>query len=89
MSLFGNLKAAWKNRKAIKAVSKAVDEIKEARVKDGYKTSEFWGKTLVQLIVVLNTLKGSDVNPELALVLVAGVEAAYAIGRSLVKVFKK
>lgn len=76
--------AAWKlMRQANKEVT--VDGAK----KPGYKTTEFWGKVLIQAVVVINAFKGSDIDPEAAMKAVLAIEAVYVFGRSLVKAFSK
>ena len=58
MGVFGNLKILWKNRKALKEVSKAADNIKEAHMKSGYKTTEFWLTVCTNIITVVGALQG-------------------------------
>lgn len=73
-----NLITAWKVRKAIKKVG----GIKG--MKSGWKTSEFWGKAVVQVLAVVGALKGV-IDPEMATLVAGIVEGLYAIGRSIVK----
>ena len=90
MSLFSNLMLLWKNRKTIKAASGVVSSIKEAQMKPGIKSSEFWGKTVIQVLTILSTLKPEiGVKPEEGILIVTGLEAIYGLYRSLVKIFAK
>lgn len=56
-------------------------------MKPGLHTTEFWGKSLVQLVLVLNQVFGLGlvISDEAALTIVAGLEAAYSVGRSMAK----
>jgi tRNA C32,U32 (ribose-2'-O)-methylase TrmJ len=77
MGLLGNLKTVWRNRKAIKAASQALDQIKEAQVKDGLKTTEFWLTAVGTVGTLLSSLNG---------VLDTAVQVClYTVLRSLVK----
>jgi hypothetical protein len=55
--------------------------------KPGVKTTEFWGKTLLQLVIILNMLfgLGIEMSAEQAMVIVGGLEGIYALVRGLVK----
>lgn len=61
--------------------------------KNGVQTTEFKGKTSVQLmfagILILQQF-GVDValDEQTALLIIAGLEATYALGRSIVKAFQ-
>ena len=68
----------------------------EGEIKPGYKTTEFWGKSLVQIIAVGSTilqLTGNQtITPEqqqvavtTGLAVIAGIEIVYNGARSLVK----
>jgi len=68
------------------------DITKMHAMRPGVQTSEFRGKTIVQALVLGALLLqqfGLDVaiTEETALVIVAGLEAAYSVGRSLLKAF--
>lgn len=56
--------------------------------KAGHKTTEFWGKTAVQVALVASMFFGLEVDEEMIVKLVAGIEAAYVLGRSIVKGMK-
>lgn len=59
-------------------------------MKPGYKTTEFWGKVLVQILTIASSLKPeAGIDPGMGLVIVGGVEALYILGRSLLKAFNK
>jgi len=56
--------------------------------KPGVKTTEFWGKTIVQgsiLLAMLTGVDGLEISPEVALGIVGFVEAAYAAARGWTK----
>lgn len=57
-------------------------------MKSGAKTTEFWGKTLIQASILLAMVTGSEnleLDPEVAFGIVGFVEAAYAIARGWTK----
>jgi uncharacterized protein (DUF697 family) len=54
-------------------------------LKPGYQTSEFIGKVAVQALVLGVGLFHKSMTPEQAAVIVAGLEAVYVAGRSIVK----
>lgn len=90
MGWIKNIKLAWKHRKTIKAASKAADKIRRSAMKDGIKTTEFWGKTLVQILTVVVSLKPeTGLDPEMGVAIVAGIEAIYNLVRGVVKAFAK
>lgn len=84
MGLLANLKAVWKNRAALKAASNAVDGVKEAYVKTGYKTSEFWLAVLSNVATVIPALAGV-IPAEKAAMILAVVNGIYGIVRGLTK----
>ena len=61
----------------------------EGSVKPGYKTTEFWGKLVLQAIVVLNMFapegSGREISPETGAAIVAGLEGLYGVIRAWVK----
>lgn len=58
--------------------------------KPGWKSTEFWGKALVQGIVLWNSFKeDSQINPELGLTIIAFIEGVYGASRSVVKGMSK
>ena len=60
----------------------------ETTLKPGWKTTEFWGKTIIQLVVVFNALSSKDIPVETATAIVAALEGIYIGGRSVVKAVK-
>lgn len=56
-------------------------------MKPGIKSTEFWGKSAAQVLVVVAALAGVEIEPAVALAAVAGLEAVYTIGRTIVKAF--
>ena len=79
MGLIAKIKAAFAVRKILKEATH-MDGIKA-----GWKTTEFWGKNLIQLVVIFNALSSKDIPIETATVIVASLEAVYVAGRSVVK----
>jgi hypothetical protein len=53
-------------------------------MKPGYKTTEFWGKVVLQLITIIGALKGT-IDPDTATTATSILEGIYAIGRSVSK----
>lgn len=55
-------------------------------IKDGTKTSEFWGKSLVQLLTLIAMfIPAANIDPTVGIALVGAIEVAYNLGRSIVK----
>lgn len=56
-------------------------------VKPGYLTTEFHGKCILQLALILNMMfdLGVDIDDATALTIVGGLEAIYSIVRGVVK----
>lgn len=87
MNLIQKLKALWA---AKKLVSEAQKEIKTMDgVKPGWQTTEFWGKTIVQLVVVYNMITGAKIDPALGTQIVATIEAVYHALRAAIKVARE
>ena len=84
MGLIANLKTIWKNRAAIKTASNAVDGVKEAYVKSGWKTTEFWLAVLSNIATVIPAL-GGLIPPEKAATILAVVNGLYGIVRAITK----
>ena len=53
-------------------------------IKSGWKTTEFWGKIVLQLIALLSAFRGL-VNPEHAVIIGSLLEFLYGCQRALVK----
>lgn len=56
----------------------------------GYQTSEFAGKTAVQALMLLVIVAGQlgvdvQLDEQQAILIIAGLEGAYTLGRSLIK----
>jgi hypothetical protein len=69
-------------------VSKAVD----VASRSGVSTTEFKGKTVVQGLVILALILQRfgvdiDMDEQTAITIIGGLEAAYALSRSIVKAF--
>jgi hypothetical protein len=79
MGLIAKVKALFAVRQIVKEATKMDN------TKPGWRTTEFWGKTLIQLIVVYNSLSSKDIPVETATAIVAALEAVYIAGRSIVK----
>ena len=60
-------------------------------MKKGIKTSEFWGKTLLQVLTLAFGLMGESppLDEQTALTIVAGLEAIYTVARAITKTFQK
>lgn len=86
MGPIAKLKAFFALRKIKKEATREV--VVNGQVKQGWKTTEFWGKTLVQLIVLYNSLFKGSIDPQAALTIVAGLEGIYTGGRAVVKSVK-
>lgn len=88
MKLIENLKLLWKNRKVVKQAAEVIKGV--SKVKPGQRTTEFWGKTVCQVLTILATLKPElEINPETGLAIVAGLEGLYTIARSIIKAYSK
>lgn len=84
MSLIQKIKLFWEARKLAKA---ATTEVKTMEgIKPGWKSTEFWGKTVMQVIVLLNMYTGFKMDPKLGLEIVSAIEVAYTTWRSLIKI---
>lgn len=61
--------------------------VEGAPVKPGSKSTEFWGKLVVQAVVLLNSWFDVSVEMDLptAVTIVAGMEALYMVVRGAVK----
>jgi hypothetical protein len=84
MTLIQKLKAFF----ALRRIAKEATKMDETTLKPGWKTTEFWGKTIIQLIVVFNALSAKDIPLETATAIVASLEGIYIAGRSVVKAVK-
>lgn len=82
MSIIARIKALFAVQKLIKEAT-----IMEG-TKPGYKTTEFWGKTIIQLVVIFNALSAKDIPVESATAIIATLEGIYIGGRSLAKAVK-
>jgi len=84
VGLISNLKTIWKNRSAIKAVSKAVNEVKEGNLKSGWKTTEFWLTVLTNAGAIVTALNGV-LDPKTAAIIMAVVNGVYSVLRAALK----
>lgn len=74
----------------LKTQIKTQMEVYMEDTKPGYKTTEFWGKTALQVLTVVSAIKPeANIDPSLALTVIAGLEAIYNLGRAIVKAFTK
>lgn len=89
MNIFKIARALWNAKGLLKTLKEAfmADE-KTGDVKKGVRTSEFWGKVAAQLISLVSGLSGI-IDPELAITIVAILEAAYAVSRGIAKLLGK
>lgn len=65
-------------------VSKELNKIREAKMKSGWKTTEFWLTVLGALLSVL-AMAGSLIPPTLTAQIVGGLIMVYTIARAIVK----
>lgn len=86
MGLIAKIKAAMAARKILKEAGKEVRM--DGETKPGWQTTEFWGKAMLQVVVIFNAFSSKDISPELASQLVVGLEGVYIAGRSGVKAAK-
>ncbi len=93
MLIIDKIKALFKIKSIVKDAKREVTTMEGTTtvVKPGWKTTEFWGKTAVQVILLLNVfvVKDNPIKPEIGLALVAGVEGVYDAVRALIKAFQK
>lgn len=82
MGIIGKIKALFAVRKLIKEAGQMDG------TKPGWQTTEFWGKTLIQIVVLYNALSAKDIPIETATAIVAALEGIYVAGRSVVKAIK-
>jgi len=56
-------------------------------MKPGKQSTEFWGKCIIQGVLVMNMLFDSkiDITPEVSIQIVAGIEAMYTLMRGATK----
>lgn len=54
-------------------------------IKPGIFTTEFLGKTAIQLVLLYNSLYHKNVDPQTAVLIITGLEGIYVAGRSIVK----
>lgn len=87
MTFWQKIRAIWIARKLFNEAKKEVKTMDG--VKPGVLTTEFWGKTLVQIVVLYNTFAGAHIDPQLAMQTVAVIEALYHALRAVVKVAKE
>lgn len=84
MSWITSLKLLWKNRSAIKEAGKAIEAIKEANVKTGWKTTEFWMTIMTNVVTVVQALNGV-IPPETAAIILAVANGLYGVLRTITK----
>ena len=87
MNLFQKIKLALAARKI---ANQATEEVKTMDgIKPGWQTTEFWGKTLVQIVVLYNTFCHRNIDPTLGTQTVALMEGIYVAIRGLIKAFQE
>jgi len=70
--------------KALFVLNKEFNKIKEAKMKSGFRTTEFWLTALTSLLSVYGAVSGL-IPQDLALKIVAGIIMVYTIARAIVK----
>jgi hypothetical protein len=83
MKLLKNIKVFWSLLGIFKSIKEGIF-MENGDAKAGIKTTEFWGKIVAQVISLVGALKGW-ISPDLAILIVAIMEAFYAIARSIAK----
>jgi hypothetical protein len=78
IKLFKKISLAWKTRNAVK-------KIKEAYMKEGIKSSEFWISAVTWISVLLVAAMGL-LDPKTATAILAGIAVVYTIARTIVKI---
>ena len=78
-----------KNMKKTAETLFQIEAMKELNKKPGIKTTEFWGKSFIQLGTMLGFYFGLPISPDMLIGAVSGVEAIYTLGRSITKAFSK
>ena len=83
--MFKKLKFIWKNRKAIKKVSKAVSNVQEEyKMKSGKLSTEFWLVIVSNLMTVAAALQGA-ISAEAMAIIMAVLNGLYASLRTYLK----
>jgi len=70
--------------KLLLKVKKSAGNVKEAYMKSGVKTTEFWMTVVSNLVTIIGAL-GGNIEPEKAAILLAVLNGIYSVLRSLVK----
>lgn len=82
-SLIQKIKVLLAARKLVKDAKREVKM--NGETKPGWQTTEFWGKVLIQLVLVFNAFSSHDISIEQATLLITALEGIYMTVRSLVK----
>ncbi len=81
MGIIDKIKLAFKLKNVVEDELK---EIKTMDIKDGWKTSEFWGKVAMQAGSLWAAV-GGFIPPKYAVIIVASAEMAYGAIRGILK----
>ena len=74
-----------------KGIGLTVDIEVNAKSKPGHKTSEFWGAVVIHVLAIaligIGLYHGKDGIVQVGMLMLAGVQGTYSLGRSLEKSF--
>lgn len=93
MGIYAKLKTVWAAYQTFEEIEKEFKQMSEpenqqpdgtTEHKPGWKTTEFWGKVIVQLMSFWAVAKGM-LPPEKALLINGVLEGVYTIARSFIK----
>jgi hypothetical protein len=86
MNIFKKIGLALKARKILNQATREVKTMDG--VKPGWQTTEFWGKTVVQMIVLYNTFFENKLDPQVGAQIVGAIEGLYHALRAVIKIGK-
>lgn len=81
------IKALFKIKGVVKEATKGVQTMDG--IKPGILTTEFWGKNIVQILVIYNAFFHKTIDPQMALELVGAIEGLYHGLRAAIKIAKQ
>lgn len=84
MRIVSNLMLLWKNRKALKAVSDATNQVRGGYMKSGIRSTEFWIVVLTSASTLLEAFKGT-LDPKWSAVITGAIAVGYSLTRAITK----
>ena len=84
MKIVSNLMLLWKNRKALKAVSDATNQVRGGYMKSGIRSTEFWIVVLTSASTLLEAFKGT-LDPKWSAVITGAIAVGYSLTRAITK----